>query len=238
MGDLTLRGTTLYGMTEEGGANGDGTIFSIPVTGGTPTILFSFDGTHGSDPHGSLTLSGTTLYGMTWGGGAENDGTIFSIPVTGGTPSILLSFDGAHGAEPYGSLTLSGSTLYGMTAFGGNLNLMRGNGDGTVFALHVLPGDANNDGVVDINDLTIVLTNFGQSTGSWSTGDFTGDGTVDINDLTIVLANFGATNAAGIKGVPEPSCMMLLGICAISLLAFLGCLKVLPDQQPLTLSDS
>ena len=65
----------------------------------------------------------------------------------------------------------------------------------------VLPGDANGDGRVDINDLTIVLTNFGKTTGmSWGTGDFIGNGRVDINDLTIVLANYGqslSTSPAG-----------------------------------------
>ena len=40
-----------------GGANGDGEIFSIPVTGGTPTILLSFNGTDGANPAASLTLS-------------------------------------------------------------------------------------------------------------------------------------------------------------------------------------
>ena len=48
-GSLTLsaNGSTLYGMTPYGGADGDGNIFSIPVTGGTPTTLFSFNGTNG-----------------------------------------------------------------------------------------------------------------------------------------------------------------------------------------------
>ena len=42
-----------------------------------------------------------------------------------------------------------------------------------------LSGDANCDGKVDINDLTIVLANYGQATGmSWSTGDFNSDGKV------------------------------------------------------------
>ena len=34
------------------------------------------------------------------------------------------------------------------------------------------PGDANGDGKMDINDLTIVLTNFGTSGRTWSQGDF------------------------------------------------------------------
>jgi len=54
LGGLTLSGSTLYGMTIYGGtfgyANGGsgyGTIFSIPVGGGTLTTLYSFDGTNG-----------------------------------------------------------------------------------------------------------------------------------------------------------------------------------------------
>ena len=77
-------------MAWSGGANNDGTVFSMPVSGGTPTTLFSFDGTHGEGPSGSLILSGSTLYGMTLDGGANGDGTIFSIPVGGGTPTVLI----------------------------------------------------------------------------------------------------------------------------------------------------
>ena len=87
----------------------------------------------------------------------------------------------------------------------------------------LLPGDANGDGKVDINDLTIVLSNFGQTGRVWSQGCMDGDptGTVDINDLTIVLAKFGTTyGSADIKAVPEPASLVLLGISAISLLAF------------------
>ena len=69
------------------------------------------------------------------------------------------------------------------------------------------PGDANGDGQVDVNDLTIVLSNFGQTGCAWSQGCMDGDptGTVDVNDLTIVLSNFGKTYSAGIAAVPEPA---------------------------------
>ncbi len=144
-GSLTLSGSTLYGMAYGGGPGGAdrgyGTIFSIPVTGGTPTVLASFNGANGENPYGSLTLSGSTLYGMTYDGGAAGGpdgsfGTIFSIPVTGGTPTVLYSFDdGTDGGSPNGSLTLSadGSTLYGMTFQGGLYN------DGVVFAQLATP---------------------------------------------------------------------------------------------------
>jgi len=52
------------------------------------------------------------------------------------------------------------------------------------------PGDANGDGLVDFNDLSIVLGAFGQS-GAGLPGDLNGDGQVDFADLSIVLGNFG-----------------------------------------------
>jgi len=52
------------------------------------------------------------------------------------------------------------------------------------------PGDVNGDGAVDLNDLNLVLVNFGQTT---SEGDANGDGVVDLNDLNLVLVNFGTS---------------------------------------------
>ena len=66
---------------------------------------------------------------------------------------------------------------------------------GEVVLASCIPGDANGDGQVDVNDLTIVLSHFGQTGMTWGQGEFTGDGTVDVNDLTIVLANFGQAPA-------------------------------------------
>ena len=127
-----LVGSNLYGVTGVGGANGLGEVFSVPITGGTPTVLASFNGTDGKTPVGGLTLVGSTLYGLTSYGGTNNNGTIFSIPLSGGTPTVLHSFNNfVDGENPYGSLTLSGSTLYGTTSHGGP------NGRGTVFSLTV-----------------------------------------------------------------------------------------------------
>ena len=85
-----------------------------------------------------------------------------------------------------------------------------------------MPGDANLDGKVDINDLTIVLAHYNQSGTTWAGGEFTGDGTVDINDLTIVLAHHndtaGSSGAGSLAAVPEPSVLALAvaGLAAIA----------------------
>jgi len=121
--DLILSGTTLYGTayTGGGGGAGTGTVSSVPTTGGTPTVLASFNYTDGSGPSGRLVLSGSTLYGTTDVGGANGIGTVYSVPVAGGTPADLVSFDGTtDGYDPVGGLVLSGSALYG-TTLGSNL---------------------------------------------------------------------------------------------------------------------
>jgi len=50
------------------------------------------------------------------------------------------------------------------------------------------PGDANDDRLVDLDDLNLVLTNFGTSN---KEGDVDESGTVDLDDLNLVLTNFG-----------------------------------------------
>jgi hypothetical protein len=54
------------------------------------------------------------------------------------------------------------------------------------------PGDASGDSTINISDVGIVLSQFGQ-TGCGLDGDVTGDGVVNISDLGVVLANFGTT---------------------------------------------
>jgi uncharacterized repeat protein (TIGR03803 family) len=207
-GSLKLSGSTLYGMTQVGGnmalnaGYGDGTIFSVPVTGGTPTVLFAFDVDHGAQPTGSLILVGSTLYGMTSQGGGHSFGEIFSIPATGGTPTILYSFNGPNGATPKGSLILSadGSTLFGMTEYGGQYN------DGEVFSIPLTGGTPK------------VLFSFNGPNGGLPCGSLilSSDG----NTL------YGMTSLGGANGlgevfslaVPEPVTLTMLALGGLALL--------------------
>ncbi len=87
-GDLTLArsGTgrdLFYGMTNQGGINGYGNLFSIKTNGSHYTDLYDFSGstTSGAYPYGDVTFLNDTMYGMTSQGGANNDGVIFDYTI-------------------------------------------------------------------------------------------------------------------------------------------------------------
>ena len=79
-----------------------------------------------------------------------------------------------------------------------------------------LPGDADADGDVDIEDLSILASNWDAPSGmSWSDGDFDADGDVDIEDLSQLAANWNvgvsASQAYSYNGsIPEPGSLVLL----------------------------
>jgi uncharacterized repeat protein (TIGR03803 family) len=102
----------LYGTTSEGGANGDGTVFSITPSGKL-TTLHSFIGTDGAGPDGGLVQdTNGTLYGTTASGGAHNDGTIFSLSVGLG---LFVKTQPAIGKVGE-SVTILGTNLTGATS--------------------------------------------------------------------------------------------------------------------------
>ena len=138
-GSLTLDGSTLYGMTQEGGPNPArlGTVFKLNTDGSGYTNLHFFAGGmgDGATPQGSLALANGWLYGMTSASGAGSKGTVFRVSTDGRSYTSFHPFAGGtnDGATAYGSLMLDGSMLYGMTYYGGTNNA------GVVFTLSNLP---------------------------------------------------------------------------------------------------
>jgi uncharacterized repeat protein (TIGR03803 family) len=119
-----------YGTTAYGGANDDGTVFSITL-GGELTTLHSFDSTDGANPYGTLIqASDGNFYGTTVNGGAYSYGTVFEI-TSGGTLTTLHSFTKTDGAFPEAGLVQgTNGKFYGTTYEGG------ANGyEGTVFSI-------------------------------------------------------------------------------------------------------
>lgn len=165
-GSLTLVGSKLYGLTNAGGTNDEGTVFSINTDGSGFSIIHHFapfGSGEGAEPIGGngLTLVGTTLYGVTYNEGAAQSGVVFKINLDGSSYQPVHSFDASDGLGPYGSLTLSGTHLYGTTSgYAGadspfTSTIFSMSLDGQAFTvIHTFSG-APDDGTVAVGDPVI-----------------------------------------------------------------------------------
>ncbi len=81
------------------------------------------------------------------------------------------------------------------------------------YLIDAIAGDLNGDGGVGIDDLDIVLRNWGPAArlGDWTIGDATNDGWVGEDDLQVVLDNWNAGNPPPSVNVPEPGTAAVLG---------------------------
>ncbi len=106
------------------------------------------------------------------------------------TLSMSGGFDHAAGTNV---LTATENYMVLLTKFGGTfLSEANFQIDNVKLQLCSVPGDANNDGKVNVSDLGILATNYGALVGAtWSTGDFNGDGKVNVSDLGILATNYG-----------------------------------------------
>ena len=126
-----------YGSTKLGGANDDGTIFTITLSGKVTPALYSFDST-GS---GSVFLQATdgNIYGTTHAGGTNNAGTVFKMTLSG-TVTPVWNFCAqsgcTDGSTPVGVVEYTNGTIYGSTQAGGTSSACTG-GCGTVYSLAV-----------------------------------------------------------------------------------------------------
>jgi hypothetical protein len=108
--------------------------------------------------------------------------------------------------------------------------------DNSVLLAVTRTGDANLDGVVDDDDVTVVGASYapGVANPHWALGDFDYNGFVDDDDVTLLGAFYdpsatpvpvpaasGAGATASVAAVPEPSSMVLL-VSAILILCWLG----------------
>lgn len=124
----------LYGVAPNGGADDDGTVFKLTLTG-NPTVVYNFcslsNCLDGSAPEAALVLgSDGNFYGTTGLGGAYSGGTIFKL-TPGGTLTVLHSVtrstDGSDVVAPL--IQASDGNFYGTASYGG------ANGDGTIFSI-------------------------------------------------------------------------------------------------------
>jgi uncharacterized protein (TIGR03437 family) len=120
-----IQGTdgNFYGTTQEGGANGAGTVFKFSPGGGI-AVLYSFARslTNGAQPLRLLVqASDGNFYGVTTLGGSSTScasmygcGTVFKVTPSG-TLTTLYSFNGTDGYNPEWLIKGSDGNLYGTT---------------------------------------------------------------------------------------------------------------------------
>jgi hypothetical protein len=228
------------------GTPSGGYVGSFPLTGGIGSGILGLstigdNNTNAAGVNGNSGTAASAAAAQAVFTGWEVSIPLSAIGYTGGAVKVLACINGYD--EDY----LSNQFLPGLPVGTGNVGaggpyagvtagaFNFGSTPGEYFTVRG-PGDANGDGRVDINDLTIVLTNYGQSGHTWSQGCMDGDpiGMVDINDLTIVLTDYGKTyGAAGIRAVPEPSTPALIGVGVASLLAFAWRRRGASNLEPL-----
>jgi uncharacterized repeat protein (TIGR03803 family) len=127
---LIYVGDKLYGTTEGGGVDNDGTVFSV-TPAGIEKVMYSFQGTYdGGTPTASVIYLGGKFYGTTSADGAYGDGTVFSV-TSAGIERVVHSFPASafDGFFPSASLIYLAGKLYGTTLEGGYY------GVGTVFSV-------------------------------------------------------------------------------------------------------
>jgi uncharacterized repeat protein (TIGR03803 family) len=142
----TLYGTTAGGGTGPGEAGPGGTVFSLNLSTGAESVLYSFvtENGEGYSPVAGLTYVDGILYGTASLGGLYNGGTVFSIDPSTGAFSTLYEF-GQHsgdGNDPQGNMIDVHGTLYGTTFAGGTGVACSGSqsGCGTVFSINPTTG--------------------------------------------------------------------------------------------------
>ena len=83
-----------------------------------------------------------------------------------------------------------------------------------------IPGDTDNNQIVDEADASVLAAYWGQTnlTGGFRVGDFNNDGAVDARDAAILAANWG-TRDEGASTIPEPGVLVLLLGGALRMLA-------------------
>jgi hypothetical protein len=94
---------------------------------------------------------------------------------------------------------------------------------GLALDLRRTPGDANDDGRVDLSDFGLLKAHFGSGS-LWGEGDFDASLSVDLSDFGILKQNFGAGTLP--VSVPEPSAGLLAALGVLGAIA-LGRLRAL-----------
>jgi len=148
------------------------TLASSPTAPSVPTGL-----TSPSQTDSSINLSWTASTG-------GSGGTSYNIYRNG-------TKVGTSTSPSYTDTSLSANTSYSYTisAYGNN-NATSAQSSASSFKTYLV-ADINGDGVVNVFDLSILLSHWGATSASYAQGDLNGDGVINVFDLSILLSHWG-----------------------------------------------
>ncbi|WP_175597354.1 choice-of-anchor tandem repeat GloVer-containing protein [Peristeroidobacter soli] len=179
-----------YGMTDQGGTYGEGTVYRI-TPAGAETVLWSFGGPgDGWAPTGQLLqASDGNFYGITWDGGPGTRGAIFRLTPNGEERVMLFLGDYDLDANWYSGLIQGrDGNLYGQA----EMALFKMTLDGTLSIVSSYAGREHDIGNSPVGSL--IQANDGNFYGVMSQGGAYGAGTlfrVSPSGATTVLHAFG-----------------------------------------------
>ena len=181
----------LWGMTQAGGNDNNGTIFTTDYAGNNFSQRYQFNNivNSGGGPEGDIMFFNGKYYGLTVLGGEENKGVLFEWDPVTNVYTRKIEFLGPNGEYPQATLTGFNGKLYGVTESGGYYN------HGTIFewnpATNVLSKKADFDlvahGYYPLGKLTVAN---GKLYGlAWGGGFFNTGCIYEFDPATNVLTN-------------------------------------------------
>ena len=217
-GDFDANATLTFTVGADAIAGYGGSEFTvqIPVTSGTESLVAST-----TAPLTEATLDGTvitlTLSGRIYAGFFSIRNAVTVSGIDGVTFDDFFDLDRVSDTVVTVELTFNGNiqTDSQLIFTVGEDAIAGYSGSALTAEVPVTAGleaDANNDGVVDTQDLVLVASNYGK-TGT-NSADINGDGVVDINDLTTVA---GALDSAGTAPAAHPQALEMFTSADIKL---------------------
>ncbi|MFO0900942.1 MAG: S8 family serine peptidase [Pirellulales bacterium] len=146
-------------------------------------------------PRGATSLSQAVASSLSTVDNLEH--IFFPVPTTGSYEIWVRQVDAPLGGQSYALAWWTGA---GQATVGG------------------LQGDANQDGLVNLNDFGPLKINFGNTGAQLADGDFDLNGRVDLSDFGILKQSFGQRGAVA---VPEPATLVLLVMGLVNLAALM-----------------
>jgi uncharacterized repeat protein (TIGR03803 family) len=161
----------LYGVTNGGGANGGGVIYSFDP--GTGIFAKLYDLPAGTSCTSALTLYNNKFYALSWGGGggAQNVGMLFSYDPNSNSFADLYDYPYYIYSEPPGQMVVYNNVLYGVN----------NNNSGELFSYNATTG------------AYATLVEFGTGTSTYGSPN----GIVLLNNMFYGVALFGGVDFQG-----------------------------------------